>query len=399
MVCDRDHPQSRGGRRLHQAFAQWRPAHGAHRACARRAAKIWQSAVHVGGKRCRRAEYDGLTQVTDWSIEHLAYLFENFNGWGYRLYHPHVKSPYLWSYSNHYTSGKYVGDGQWSETAVSRQCGAMVLLKRLQETGEIRLDLAAPDVPLATPQPASMPMTSDALARASSPMTWDALTQASIPMTSDGLAQDAIPIIRDALALPTAGEKVLPYDHSIVPQETGYWCGPAATQVVLNSRGIYVAESDLARSIGTHTGGTDYVGLIERDLDRRVPQAGYMSVYMPNDPPTSAQRERLWRDLVRGINAGWGDDHELGRPAIELPARREGQHLADGIAAAPSITTSPRWATTTPRARGRCGSPTPASGPSGTGAASTRSRRSSRRRATRTPTPHPERPGPLLWSC
>ena len=45
------------------------------------------------------------------------------------------------------------------------------------------------------------------------------------------------------------------------------------------------------------------------------------------------------------------------------------------------------------RARGRCGSPTPASGPSGTGAASIRSRRSSRRRATRTPTPHPERPG------
>src|SRR6476619_4716084 len=63
------------------------------------------------------------------------------------------------------------------------------------------------------------------------------------------------------------------------------------------------------------------------------------------------------------------------------------------MAAAPSTTTSPRWDMTTPRARGRCGSPTPASGPSGTGAASIRSRRSSRRRATRTPTPHPERPG------
>jgi hypothetical protein len=80
------------------------------------------------------------------------------------------------------------------------------------------------------------------------------LTEASIPMTSDGQAQDAIPIIRDALALPTAGEKVLPYDHRIVPPQTGYWCGPAATQVVLNSRGIYIAERDLARSIGTHTG-------------------------------------------------------------------------------------------------------------------------------------------------
>jgi hypothetical protein len=87
-------------------------------------------------------EYDGLTRVTDWSIEHLAFLFEGFNGWGYRLYHPHVKSPYLWSYSNHYTQGKYVGDGQWSETAVSRQCGAMVLLKRLQDGGHVRLVFA-----------------------------------------------------------------------------------------------------------------------------------------------------------------------------------------------------------------------------------------------------------------
>jgi lysozyme family protein len=101
-------------------------------------------------------EYDGLTQVTDWSTEHLAYLFEGFNGWGYRLYHPHVKSPNLWSFSNHYTRGKYVGDGQWSETAVTRQCGAMVLLKRLQEKGHIRLDFARAEAPAAWPQPASI---------------------------------------------------------------------------------------------------------------------------------------------------------------------------------------------------------------------------------------------------
>src|SRR3954469_18331013 len=130
------------------------------------------------------------------------------------------------------------------------------------------------------------------------PMTWDALTKASIPMTSDGLAQDAIPITRDAVALATAGEMVLPYDHSIVPQETGFWCGPAATQVVLNSRGIIVAERDLALSIGTHTGGTDYVGLIDRVLHRRVPEAGYMSISMPNAPPTQAQRDNLLADLV-----------------------------------------------------------------------------------------------------
>ena len=52
--------------------------------------------------------------------------------------------------------GKYVGDGQWSETAVTRQCGAMVLLKRLQEAGDIRLDFARVEAPVARTQPASI---------------------------------------------------------------------------------------------------------------------------------------------------------------------------------------------------------------------------------------------------
>ncbi|QFG08418.1 lysin A [Mycobacterium phage Efra2] len=101
-------------------------------------------------------------------------------------------------------------------------------------------------------------------------------------------------------------EKVLPYDRSIVPQETGYWCGPAATQVVLNSRGLIVPEATLAREIGTTVRGTDYVGLIERILDLRVPDARYTSVYIENDPPTADQRETLWRNLKRSIDAGYG---------------------------------------------------------------------------------------------
>lgn len=74
---------------------------------------------------------------TDWSLPKILYNLENYNGWGYRLYHSHVLSPYLWSYSHHYTSGKYVADGRWSETAVSAQCGAAVILRRLEQRGEI----------------------------------------------------------------------------------------------------------------------------------------------------------------------------------------------------------------------------------------------------------------------
>ncbi|MFB7853824.1 C39 family peptidase [Rhodococcus qingshengii] len=114
-------------------------------------------------------------------------------------------------------------------------------------------------------------------------------------------------------------QKLLPYDRGIVRQETGYWCGPASAQVVLNSRGINVAESTLAREMGTTTNGTDYIGLIERVLDQRVPNARYTSVQMPNDPPTLGQKDRLWRDILRSVNAGWGVIVNIVAPRSNYP--------------------------------------------------------------------------------
>ncbi len=73
----------------------------------------------------------------DWSLSGLLFKLEAYNGFGYRTKHPEVLSPYLWSFSNHYTSGKFVADGRWSDTAVSNQCGAAVLLRRLAERQEI----------------------------------------------------------------------------------------------------------------------------------------------------------------------------------------------------------------------------------------------------------------------
>ena len=83
---------------------------------------------------------------TDWSLAGTLYQLEGYNGWGYRLFHPHVKTPYLWSFSNHYRSGKYVADGTWSDTAKSSQCGAAVLLRRMLERGVI----AFPGAPTVT---------------------------------------------------------------------------------------------------------------------------------------------------------------------------------------------------------------------------------------------------------
>lgn len=73
----------------------------------------------------------------DWTIPGCLFKLEGYNGWGYRLHHPHVLTPYLWSGSNNYVAGKYVADGTFSETAVSKQTGAAVLLRRLAEHREI----------------------------------------------------------------------------------------------------------------------------------------------------------------------------------------------------------------------------------------------------------------------
>jgi lysozyme family protein len=73
----------------------------------------------------------GFGSWKDWSIPGILFKLEGYNGFGYRQFHPDVLSPYLWSFSNHYTRGKYVGDGSFSATATSAQCGAAVLLKLL----------------------------------------------------------------------------------------------------------------------------------------------------------------------------------------------------------------------------------------------------------------------------
>lgn len=72
---------------------------------------------------------DGTSKITDWTVERLCYELEKYNGFGSRA--KGINTPYLWSYSNQYTSGKYVADHVWDANAVSGQVGAMPLLKRM----------------------------------------------------------------------------------------------------------------------------------------------------------------------------------------------------------------------------------------------------------------------------
>ncbi len=74
---------------------------------------------------------EGFTQWTDWSIGGILYCFEKYNGFGYRK--KNINTPYLWSFSNQYSRGKFVKDGVFDPNAVSSQIGTAVILRRMSE--------------------------------------------------------------------------------------------------------------------------------------------------------------------------------------------------------------------------------------------------------------------------
>lgn len=67
--------------------------------------------------------------IPNWDIPSKLYFLEAYNGLGYRKMK--VNSPYLWSMTSLYKKGKYTQDGKFSGSAVSKQIGAVALLKGL----------------------------------------------------------------------------------------------------------------------------------------------------------------------------------------------------------------------------------------------------------------------------
>lgn len=65
----------------------------------------------------------------DWSIGEALTKLEEYNGLGYAA--RGLPSPYLWSGTDQYTSGKYVRDGVYDPDAVDRQLGCAGLLKAM----------------------------------------------------------------------------------------------------------------------------------------------------------------------------------------------------------------------------------------------------------------------------
>lgn len=82
--------------------------------------------------------YEKFTDHLDWNLARILFRLETYNGFRSRELHD-TNSPYLWSFSNHYTKGKFIADNVWSATAVSQQCGAAVMIKELVNKKAIQL--------------------------------------------------------------------------------------------------------------------------------------------------------------------------------------------------------------------------------------------------------------------
>lgn len=63
-----------------------------------------------------------------WDIGNTLWFINAFNGFGYP---PEVKTPYLWSYTQHYEKGKFGADGVYDPNLIDQQPGAAPVLKLL----------------------------------------------------------------------------------------------------------------------------------------------------------------------------------------------------------------------------------------------------------------------------
>ena len=107
--------------------------------------------------------FEGFANLTDWSLPAILYRLEAYNGFGYRNRTPPINTPYLWSFSNHYTSGKFTEDKVFDPNAVSSQGGAAVILFQMAQRGVVSFAPASAPVATPAPAPASTPAPASAL--------------------------------------------------------------------------------------------------------------------------------------------------------------------------------------------------------------------------------------------
>lgn len=79
-----------------------------------------------------------LDEVADWTLPAMLERVELYNGPGYL--NRGMNSPYLWSFSQHWTKGKFVADHVFDPEAPSSQCGAAVLLRDMVNRDLLKIE-------------------------------------------------------------------------------------------------------------------------------------------------------------------------------------------------------------------------------------------------------------------
>jgi hypothetical protein len=151
------------------------------------------------------------------------------------------------------------------------------------------------------------------------------IAAAALPMASTAATATASPTaetVATAKAVPTLGystQTLKTLSIQFQYQQTGYWCGPAATRIALSARVSPPSQQQLANELPTTTNGTDWIGQVTRVLNNHVGTGWYETKEMPNDPPTQAQRDLLWRDVVLDIDNNYPIVANIVAPANNHP--------------------------------------------------------------------------------
>ena len=105
----------------------------------------------------------GFVGIKDWPISRILWAAEVFNGQGY--FAQDINSPYLWSWTNQYTAGKFSSDGVYDPSLVDPQPGIAAVLGSLIVTDpDVAEYLAAykeepvTETPTPTPPPVPEPV-------------------------------------------------------------------------------------------------------------------------------------------------------------------------------------------------------------------------------------------------
>lgn len=129
-----------------------------------------------------------------------------------------------------------------------------------------------------------------------------------------GVKQAASQQIQDAVA---DGFTALTIDFQY--QDTDYWCGPAATRIALSARGVQASQQQMANELGTTVNGTDSITQVTPVLNNNLNTGWYETKQIPDDPPTQAQKDLLWRDITLDIDNGYALVANIVAPANNHP--------------------------------------------------------------------------------